>query len=364
MDAPPEHICSANGGNCQFAPQAKAQFNHGGARFCLLHLPLEAERKRPDDFMVLLSQSLAARKNDLSEVQFPSTSTVNLEHANDMVLERCVFGEILLNLRNARIASCEVKGPISVIARGKLEVEDTDFPSTVTLTSEGSKSIVFRKVRFLGKVKLAHPVSGAWTFDRTQFLGPLLIHQKTTELPQQITFGRVQFRRQACGPGTDGNYRQWRTLFAENSDRENEGLFYALEKRSHRRGLPWYSLSRAVSAIYDGVSMYGQSYERAFGAFLALQLIAGLGYATALGMVHWLQPIDGNSLKQIVAFTIAQVAKPFELMSGRQPDHNSVLALVADGRASWAIWTFVHSALSIIFLALMVLAFRWRFRRA
>ncbi len=118
MDAPPEQSRSARHGKCQFAPQAKAQSSHGGALFCLLHLPFEAERKRVEDFMVLLNQALSARVSDLSEVQFPSTSTVNPEHANDMIPERCVFGEISLNLRNARIASCEVKDPISVIARG------------------------------------------------------------------------------------------------------------------------------------------------------------------------------------------------------------------------------------------------------
>jgi hypothetical protein len=201
-------------------------------------------------------------------------------------------------------------------------------------------------------------MNGSWSFANAEFRRPLILKHS---VPRQISFASATFKRTTCSADYEGNYRAWRKNFEEQSDRENEGLFYALEKRSHRASLPHMSVAYWVSRLYDWVSVYGQSYERAISWFFGLQVIMFITYWIGLQHVH-------AQIVQVVAFTLSQVAKPFELFSAKAPDSEGGLALVsgltASDRALWGIVGFAHSALSIVLLTIAVLAIRWRFRRA
>lgn len=165
-------------------------------------------------------------------------------------------------------------------------------------------------------------------------------------------------------PDAEGSYRSARLVFAVHKNRELEGVFYACEKRCHRRSLSpkhvrdW--LPRALSALYDITSGYGHSYGKALASFLAIQLCFGIGYSVASKRFEVSTEIDWN----IVLFTLVQVARPFELLSVRSHDA-TLFGVVNLSKASpwWGIASFVHSTASLALLALFLLALRWRFRR-
>jgi hypothetical protein len=158
-------------------------------------------------------------------------------------------------------------------------------------------------------------------------------------------------------------YRQLRIIFAGHSDRDSEGQFYAHEKRSQRLGLKWStgeSISRVVSRLYDLMSEYGSSYERAFVAFFIVQAFFLLIYA---GLSDRWHVVGGEYDSKVVAFTFAQVVKPFELFSVKFP-LDGAYTIVGDGcRGWWELLTLVQSVASISLIALFLLALRWRFRR-
>jgi hypothetical protein len=65
----------------------------------------------------------------------------------------------------------------------------------------------------------------------------------------------------------------------------------------------------------------------------------------------------------VIAFTFAQVVKPFELFSAKAPT-SGAYALIPDPPSGWwLLLTATQSILSITLTALFLLAIRWRFRR-
>jgi len=174
---------------------------------------------------------------------------------------------------------------------------------------------------------------------------------------------RARFRRTAQRASDEGAYRAIRNLFHKNRAREWEGYFYALEKRCHRRSLPWRSawFARSLSALYDWTAVYGQSYERAFLVFVLVQIVFGFGYSIFSGRFGLSTEVDPI----IVAFALAQALKPFELLAARRPS-STVYTEVLSGAEESVLWiasTVLHSVLSLALIALFLLAVRWRFRR-
>ncbi len=93
---------------------------------------------------------------------------------------------------------------------------------------------------------------------------------------------------------------------------------------------------------------------------LLVQVVFGVGYSVASD--RW--KLGGEVDDTVVIFTLSQIAKPFELLSARAPDSSAYTALIpADASLWWTVATFTHSVLSIVLIALFILAVRWRFRR-
>jgi len=219
--------------------------------------------------------------------------------------------------------------------RGKLDVSGCVFRGTVTLTP--SNGCAPRYMNFTGS-----------TFHRSiEASGPL---------PQGTTFARIKVEPTGVTPENESRFRSIRKFLADNRAREDEGVFYALEKSCHRKSLHWFSPARFVSKMYDCGSNYGRSYEKALVWFVILQLLfAGL---------YWLcldeSPMGTRINWDVVNFTLAQIAKPFEPFSARY-DIAQNSGVIAAG--IWKPITAIHSVLSLTLVALFLLALRWRFRR-
>ena len=180
------------------------------------------------------------------------------------------------------------------------------------------------------------------------------------QIPQRTTFHRATF---TVVPEDEGAFRSIRNKYHALRARDDEGRFYAYEKRCQRRQMtpPREWVSRAISWLYDISSAYGSSYGRALLCLVAVQFFFGLIYSILSGrLTHFPATFDS----QITAFTFAQVAKPFELFNYKG-NLTGLYAIIPNLTPTgwWYFLTALHSVLAISLIALVLLAMRWRFRR-
>ena len=180
-------------------------------------------------------------------------------------LQRSTFnGNVLITSVGGTLDLCEI------VANGDLEIH-----------GEPTARVVLRRGTCRGAVSLRQP-GRAGTFESLDLSQTVFDHVPTFEpnsLPQDSTFYRARFQAGATRRASEPAHRALRIAFAANSDREMEGLFYALEKRCHRRSLQWWPswLARIVSCLYDWTSNYGRRYELSLGWLIGVQVAFGLG---------------------------------------------------------------------------------------
>jgi len=168
------------------------------------------------------------------------------------------------------------------------------------------------------------------------------------KFPQKTDFHNVVFKSSP----QDGQamYRELRVKMADLPDRYYEGIFFALEKRCERKKHP-LGFERSISCLYDWVSHYGHSYRQAAKIFSLIQILALSGYYVAgAGWASW-------------KLLFSQIVRPFELMSIRLASEQ--LSWLPDSACLGAISAigFLHSLLSLILIAMFLLALRWNFRK-
>jgi hypothetical protein len=245
-----------------------------------------------------------------------------------------------------------------------LEVEETRFDGSVNLRAI-SANAALRLERCVFSNALVIDAVKDHEYGYLNLEGSVFHHVplfNVSRLPQATSFHGAKFVGKATEAESAPSHRYLRVKFSENHDREQEGEFYAWEKRCHRKSLPrktkWFA--RGVSAFYDWTSAYGKSYERAFAFFFLIQVVFGLGYSIASGRFQIPGAIDATA----IAFTLAQVARPFELLGGRAPSTEIYTELLpAESLGWWPVVTAIHGILSLAALALALLALRWRFKR-
>jgi hypothetical protein len=367
---------------CQFDPHALAEaadiVTWEGRNYCQLHLPLAAGELKKG-----FSDTLCAHlKNaaNLRGVQFPPRQ-YNLTTKNDVDtdLRHCAFAaHVILSIGSSRFdLSGSTFGSGTHPRHGRVTISLADHASArldgarvfTDLEIEGhggshhARNWSMQRVAFWGELLLKDVnFRGSLDFSDARFHAP--IRFDNTKMPQQTRGDRLHFDKAALTADAEGSYRSARIVFAEHKNRELEGTFYACEKRCHRRSLSarhvrnW--VPRMLSALYDYTSGYGHSYGKALAWLVATQFVFGFGYSIASGRFEPVPVVDSN----VVLFTLAQVAKPFELLSARAYDA-SQFGVVNLSKASplWGIAAFVHTMTSIALLALFLLALRWRFRR-
>jgi hypothetical protein len=114
------------------------------------------------------------------------------------------------------------------------------------------------------------------------------------------------------------------------------------------------------SVAYDAISSYGRSYELALAWFIGVQVSFGLWYAWESDRLGFSSGPDW----QVIAFTLGQAARPFDLFTGSgRATAWPAAGIVPDPPDVWAFVAAFHGLASVTTLALMLLALRWRFRR-
>lgn len=367
---PTDQCASGPNNSCQFAGQAEV-FPHSGRYYCRFHAPAGAPLKWnftqlqqiiegwPDDRII-----------DLTGVIFPPT-TGNEEYrlARDTIARQCTF-----------------EAGTRIQVGDSVDISDSACLGDFVLTWVNSK-IIAHRVRFSRDTRITcvnaslvdltdSIVSGHLQIDQLlpkvelRLIGvslayaPIIaINATPAAMPQNTSFQRMKLLKTAFGDGAEARYRAIRNLFHASRDREQEGLFYKYEKRAKRKGLTWRWpgnwIPRAVSKGYDLFAGYGQSYGQALAWFVGVQIGFGFLYSVMSKRFGWSWSIDW----QVVAFTLAQVVKPFGLLSASTGPGWPYRGIAAENSADWAFFTATDTALSLILVALFLLALRWRFRR-
>lgn len=354
---------------CQF-PGSLVKFEN--KMYCRFHLPLRPNNKPSAESF----QELVGTRADLEGVQFPRGSYNFRRHEVTTNLNHCVFGdgvELIFGCVEATAEHARFLGKASLrlSSRTRVSVDRSVFEGPLTLRATNDARTgdcravkwSFRKATFNSTADFRAAIFvESLCLDDVTFFGPTQFDG--AEFPQQTTAHRLRFVDASVAPDLEGSFRAARIEFSKARNRELEGRFYMWEKRCHRLGLPlknWRSwLPRSISALYDWISGYGQSYEKAFTWLVVTQVAFALGYSVASGSFN----VPGRMHSTAVSFAASQVVKPFELLSSRYEPTGTFKKLLGDSPSDWWIfWTTLHSLISLSLLGLFVLALRWRFRR-
>ncbi|MGB9331335.1 MAG: hypothetical protein WCB10_11240 [Steroidobacteraceae bacterium] len=284
----------------------------------------------------------------------------------DLVLRDCTFGDrvevAVVNGARCDLSRSAFLGSSQLLAQHNerdLTCEDARFDGDVILEAEGhTGSLLLTRSRF----------GAASRFNRIERVKRLSFTD--CRFAQAPTFGgspnlppRTEFKGATFDLRAEDEsaFRGIRNFFAAQRARDWEGLFYAYEKRCHRLGLrrPREWIPRSLSFLYDKASEYGYSYGRALMWFCIVQLGFLVIYAALAGELAPGGDFDGR----LVAFTFAQVVKPFELFSSRVASEGAYAIVPGGADGLWLFLTALQSVLSISLIALFLLALRWRFRR-
>lgn len=359
--------------SCQFQTHLCLQEPFEGRYYCPAHAPLEHPKKLGGDWtQEFVIAQLRAGNRDLSGIVFPGMPgrAYSIGEGHPVTATGCLFDRGLsLDIRNdADLSRATALGKLDITKHGyKLELQDGIFSGDLTISVPAGGIVDAARASFGATLAVnAGADMASLRLGGCQFSkAPQLSGATSRKLPQDTSFRESRFLPSAFSGGTEAKYRQIRNLFHENRDREQEGFFYCLEKRAMRKSLGWRGaslVSRLFSALYDWLAAYGQSYERTLGWFVGVQAALAVIYSwmsagRAFFNGHWSAPT--------LTFTLAQVVRPFELLSARQPDSAAYVAVYPGktGLGWWAFATTAHSVLSISLLALFLLALRWRFRR-
>jgi hypothetical protein len=295
--------------------------------------------------------------------------------SHTVTLRQCTFaGKATLNFSEVQPGAAIIIGSpakmsgrlVLLLSFAKLTAKNCYFSDVVEVASQvnGDIEADFQGSTFKRGVQVNKTMEGEWNFARTVFHGFFTFQpghphdQNPSSKKVNISFFRSRFTKAATQRRAEGLYRYWREWFTKIGDKDNEGFFYSLEKRSQRRGLP-FGVTRAFSTCYDVLSSYGQSFVRPFVWFVLAQCIAAILYAWKSPNFEAWPAWDST----IPAFTLAQIARPFELF-GLRANPELVISVIGNSFSpNWAIGTFVHSAISLFLFTLFILALRWRFKR-
>lgn len=139
--------------------------------------------------------------------------------------------------------------------------------------------------------------------------------------------------------------------------RNEEAMFYALEQKSLRKRHDTPRVVKLFSLLYEITSDYGRSLLRPLVWFLVFFFASYFTYAHIAVLYGPPMPIDALSL------AVEQVTRPFSIWTANYSDRAWIEAALVEQPV---LVRFIASAQSIFclsFLALFLLALRWRFKR-
>jgi hypothetical protein len=353
----PEKGCGLNQAN-------RPIIDYKGKSYCDFHLPLESISKpKGSDLGGVWADLINNGTKDFSGIELPGRT--NYRTYSEFIMPNARVGQgasILAGDYGAFDFSGTTFEPETMITTQHsvvlLTCRNARFNGNFSYdNADGRGTAIFGGSTFLGSTRFGRVDNLArLSFDNCKFEAASPKFSHSSKLPQGTTFRDASFASNAVD---EHAFRSIRLMFEGNKDRDSEGQFYALEKRSQRHGLP-RGIQRSISFLYDLTTEYGQSFERAFLSFLVVQTIFYVLYAGMSGRLEF----GGSYDSRVLSFTVAQIVKPFELFSPKGVGVNPY-DIGADtlNKGWWQLFTVTQSVISIALIALFLLALRWRFKR-
>lgn len=179
-----------------------------------------------------------------------------------------------------------------------------------------------------------------------------------SQLHQETKFQDAEFFDISSESAVEA-YRTLKVAMASTKARDDEGRFFALEQKSLRKRKDTPILIKLLSTLYEATSDYGRSPELLIKTFLFVTAIFTIGYYVLgqfYGPVGW---------QEAFSLSTAQIFKPFEIIVGipKYAENSWVELVLSDYPGLLRIACGLQSLLSVIFIALFLLALRWRFMR-
>lgn len=147
-------------------------------------------------------------------------------------------------------------------------------------------------------------------------------------------------------------YRVLRLSMENVRNRVDEGSFFALEQRSLRLSSGFADKYLSLSFIYEKCSLYGTSVSRPMIILLCFLSFFSFNY-------YYFFDIE---FVEAVEFSIQQVVRPFTSWNSKEAEYLGKIFIISDFFALRLIAT-LQSLVSLMLIALSILAARWRFKR-
>lgn len=150
-------------------------------------------------------------------------------------------------------------------------------------------------------------------------------------------------------------YRTLKLAMEQHRAREEQSIFFALEQKCLRNKKNYPLSKKLFSWIYEKTSDYGRSFNRPISGLIIVWLMSLFMYCRLNGHYPYT-----SEFKEIVAFCVQQVVLPFSVwrIDIKNPPNWAV-----DNMHTLQLLATMQSMLSLFFIALLILAIRWQFRR-
>ena len=259
---------------------------------------------------------------------------------------------------NARFRNAQFTGGPAIFStrpmeEGKDAFHGFDMSNAIFVGDRWKIQIDFTNRKFTAKTN----------FSNVTFPRPPMFHG--CELHQDTNFDGAEFP-DTTSEGAARAYRTLKLAMEKVRSRQEEALFYALEQKSLRAKAGTHRLMKLVSWLYEKSSDFGQSFARPLIGLALVTLCSWFIYLRIaidpIGDAGFTERIlQGAELGETLRFALAQLFRPFSAWTATGQTAAIKLLKVAPG-LGLAMAAF-QSLASLVFLGLLTLAVRWRFRR-
>lgn len=215
------------------------------------------------------------------------------------------------------------------------------------------KNASFEKCKFCAEVSFINRrFLTTVSFNYCEFLKPPSFHN--SELHQDTNFKGTVFN-DTKSRHADRAYRTLKLAMEKTRARDEQARFYALEQQSIRNQHETASWVKLTSWLYEISSNYGQSALRPLVGLVVIFFFSWLIYFNAL-------EYNTTTVKTATDIAFQQIVRPFTIWTIHRGDDS--MKLFAGNNYAWIRYiAALQSILSLIFIALFILAIRWRYRR-
>lgn len=349
-----------------------ANFSEGSSHTCFMkgaafeHANFGQEANFAKTFFATHCDFMHSRfeQADFTEATFPSDGEGNFFscHFQNGVFNHAMFGE-----GGARFSDC-------IFFVGAYFNEIT---SVGTFSFEGGNDgrncwYQFADAKFMGRASfVGREFTSRTDFSGTQFHGVPSFIGCNIHRPVDLSNANFTY----SGHDATDAYRWLRHRMEERRDREQEGKFFILEKRSQRYDPSIDRIDKFLSWLYDITSVYGQSIVRPIVSLLITILVFSIMYGA---VVRFSEPLffalsssqnPVATFLNLFSFSFEQTFRPFEIWS---PRYANVVRANGDLLISKTIeccglllrmLSSLQTVFTLAFAAEFLVALRWRFRR-